>query len=45
MRTKIRNSNLKRARTHGFRARMSCRGGRRIINRRRRIGKKQLTEV
>ena len=45
MKTKIKRSNRKRARTHGFRARMSSRGGRKIIKRRRRIGKKRLTEV
>lgn len=32
----------KRAKTHGFRARMKTVGGRRIINARRRAGRKRL---
>ncbi|VAW44177.1 LSU ribosomal protein L34p [hydrothermal vent metagenome] len=35
-------SNLKRARTHGFRARMKTAGGRAIINARRAKGRKKL---
>ena len=36
-------SNTKRLRTHGFRARMKTAGGRAVINRRRRIGRKSLS--
>ncbi len=36
-------SNLKRSRTHGFRARMSSRAGRAIINARRAKGRKRLS--
>jgi large subunit ribosomal protein L34 len=38
-------SNLKRARKIGFRARMATRGGRAIINARRRKGRMRLTQV
>ena len=36
-------SRLKRARTHGFRARMSTRGGRAVINARRAKGRAKLS--
>ena len=36
-------SKLKRARTHGFRARMATADGRKIINTRRAKGRKRLT--
>jgi large subunit ribosomal protein L34 len=35
--------NVRRARTHGFRARMQTRGGRKVLSNRRRKGRLRLT--
>jgi len=45
MKTKIRKSKLKRLKKVGFRTRMKTRGGRAIIKRRRRIGRRLTPKI
>lgn len=44
-RTLQRKSQKTRARTHGFRARMKTKGGRKVIQSRRRKGRKRLAPI
>ncbi|MBK8205565.1 MAG: 50S ribosomal protein L34 [Planctomycetes bacterium] len=43
MKVRTKNSNLKRNRTHGFRARMKTADGQQVLSRRRRKGRKKLS--
>lgn len=43
MKKRIRRSNIKRNRTHGFRARMASKDGRKVLARRRQKGRVKLT--